>query len=628
LDAATALEERVRTQWFTELDAAHPHLLHQPMWNALRRYLASSFRRHGLQAIAYLDPRHETPDEYLNGLNTLLKKAIQQTQQIPEEHRAEAADAISNFLAVVGEHPDRVSYIAQLADGTFNYFSLTVDPEVAQQFREHLESLTLFLDTNFLFGVLDLHANSFVEVSIQILEAVRDHKLPFTLRYHAATREEFEVSLQYHGDKLRSSTWTQAMSRAAIRSSRAFSGIELKYHTRNAERPLDVTSFLKPYEHFDLLLREKGVDIYRAASKPERKQARADLLIDYEEFLAQKRKEKPAVSIDHDVTVIDTVLEIRERAIAGSSVKTGALLLTCDYTLYRFDQEYSRRNDRKACVLLPNVFMQMLRPYIPSSADFDRSFAETFAIPEFRIIGSGAAKAASRLMSLLASYRDMQEDTAVKLLSNDLLLDRLAPIEDDARFQELVEAEFIANNNMLMEEKAALERQLEQERQHRVKEQEDREHEQQIAAQLLEQERQQKIEALQTAEREQTERDALSRKLAEEREARRIADEERLKLEAQKQALEEQSAKQREQYGNAFWLAASVLLGVATFILLQNIRVELLDELTNPFVSRGLIGVSVFCLVLGAVRPKWRSALWGIGVVSIALLFLDRLLSV
>jgi phage terminase small subunit len=625
LDATNELEERVRNQWFAELAHLHPQLPHQSMWDALRRYLAFSFRRHGLQAVTYLDPKHTVSEESLNGLNSLLKKAVEQTKHIEPEARVDAADAISDFLAAVGEYPDRVTYIAQLADGTFNYFSLTVDPEVAQQFRENLERLVLFLDTNFLFGVLDLHANSFVEVSIQILEAVTKHKLPFTLRYHAATREEFEGAIQFHGDKLRSKSWSQAISRAATRNRRTLSGIELKYHSRNAESPIDVDSFLKPYEHFDVLLKDRGIDIYRATND-DRRQSRADLLAYYSDFLASRRKDKPTSLIDHDVTVVDTVLELRERA--SSTVKSGALLLTCDYTLYRFDQEMSRRTGRKGCVLLPNVFMQMLRPFIPSSADFDRSFAETFAIPEFRIIGSGAARATSRLMGILASYREVREETAVKLLSNDLLLDRLEPIEDDAKFQELVEAAIIDDNNMLMEEKAALERQIEEEKRQRLQEQNERLREREVAAHRLEQEQRQKREALETAERERLERDATSKQLEQVQEARRVADEEKRKLEAEKDDLAKQLSKQRERYGNAFWLGTSVLLGVATFILLQNIRVELLDELTNPFVSRGLIGVSVFCLVLGTVRPKWRSALWGIGVVSIALLFLDRLLSV
>lgn len=623
LNATNELEERVRNQWFAELDHSHPQLPHRPMWDALRLYLAFSFRRHGLQAITYLDPKHSVSEESLNGLNSLLRKAIEQTRHIESGHRVDATDAISDFLAAVGEYPDRVTYIAQLADGTFNYFSLTVDPEVAQQFRENLERLVLFFDTNFLFGVLDLHANSFVEVSIQILEAVTKHKLPFSLRYHAATREEFEGAIQFHGDKLRSKTWPQAISRAAARNRRALSGIEIKYHTRNAERPIDVESFLKPYEHFDVLLKDRGIDIYRAIND-DRQQSRADLLADYSDFLASRHKDKPISLIDHDVTVVDTVLELRERS--SSTVKSGALLLTCDYTLYKFDQEVSRRTGRKGCVLLPNVFMQMLRPFIPSSADFDRSFAETFAIPEFRIIGSGAAKAASRLMSILASYRDVREETAVKLLSNDLLLDRLEPIEDDAKFQELVEAAIIDDNNMLMEEKAALEQQIDLEKRQRLQEQTDRLREQEIAVDRLEQEQRQKREALETAERERLERNATSKQLEQERAARRISDEEKRKLEAEKEKLAQQLAKQRERYGDALWLATSILIAVAAFILLQTISIQLLDELTNPLISRGLIGLCLFCFVLGAGRPKWRNWLWGAGAFTIITLFVDRLL--
>ncbi|MBE2196389.1 MAG: hypothetical protein IAE83_19610 [Anaerolinea sp.] len=620
LDAATSLEDKVRNEWFAQLDLDHPQLGHEAMWRALRQYLALSFRRHGLQAVAYLDPRHETPDEYLNGLNSLLRKAVEQVKDIATEKRSEASDAISDFLAEVGQYPDRVAYIAQLADGTFNYFSLTVDPEVAHQFRENLERLTLFLDTNFLFGVLDLHANSFVEVSILILEAVSQHRLPFTLRYHAATRDEFVGAIQFHGDKLRSRTWSQAISRAANRSPRTLSGIELKYHMRNAQSPVDVDSFLKPYEHFDVLLKDKGVDIYRVASAGERSQQKADLLADYSDFLESRHKEKPASLIDHDVTVIDAVLELRERA--NSTVRAGALLLTCDYTLYRFDQEISRRTGRKGCVLLPNVFMQMLRPFIPSSTEFDRSFAETFAIPEFRIIGSGAARATSRLMSLLATYRDVQEETAVKLLSNDLLLDRLSPVEDDVEFQELVEAEIINQNNELMEEKAALERQIEESKRLRLREQEERNEEQQKSVERIKQEQRQKQEALETAERERLEREAIESRLQSERDARHTAEQEKQAAEATAAKL----AKKNQQYGNVLWIGASSLIGVLVFLGMQSVAIPFLDDVANPVTARLLLAVSAFCLLLGIGRAKWRAWLWGGAILSIVMLFIDRLL--
>ena len=89
------------------------------------------------------------------------------------------------------------------------------------------------------------------------------------------------------------------------------------------------------------------------------------------------------------------------------------------------------------------------------------AIAETFAIPEFRTIGSGATKVCSKMLGLLAAYKDFPEETAVRLLSNDLLIDNLQATQDDEKFQAQVESAIASENQVLLEEWAALSRRIE-----------------------------------------------------------------------------------------------------------------------------------------------------------------------
>ena len=154
-------------------------------WTALRAYLARAFRRHGIQAAALLDPTVDTPVEHEPNLSVILDEAIAETGK--EDPRGEIRATVAGFMAEVGTDADRTQYIAQLADGAFNFYTLEVPADLAEKLREQLHELTLFLDTNFLFGILDLHYNSQVEISHQLLRAVAEHKLPFKLRFHAET---------------------------------------------------------------------------------------------------------------------------------------------------------------------------------------------------------------------------------------------------------------------------------------------------------------------------------------------------------------------------------------------------------------------------------------------------------
>jgi len=553
LEAAQTLEDRVREEWFKELTAAFPDLLHKQMWNALRSYLAKSFRRHGIQAAALLDPSIETPIDYSVSLSSLLDDALKETFANDNKAVAQVRKAISHFFASIGESPDLATYIAQLADGAFSYFTLTVDPDTARIFRENLQPLTLFLDTNFLFAVLDLHSNPMVEVSNEVLRVVQQFGLPFSLCYHERTARELDSTIGYYGDRLRARHWSQQLSKAAANIP-YLSGIEAKYHQRNAVSPTDVEAFLRPYEHADVLLANKDISVSRSESS--RLKERADLLHEYSDFLNTRKKPKLDTIIDHDVTVLDAVRQ--RRSAAKSTLDAGALLLTCDYYLYRFDWEQSRAKGLRACVVLPNLFMQILRPFIPSNPDFDRSFAETFAIPEFRTVGSGAADAASRVLNLIAGYAAFPEETAVRLLSNDLLLDQLKDIRDDEEFQRQVELAIANENATLLEEMAALKQQLE--------------HQQEVAK----------------------------------------AEKEKATFEAHKERQARQEAEQTaDRYKCASALLISVFAAVAFFGGVHWLEWRWLLDHPNGYGLQALAGLFIFLLLLGLLYPKWRKSAWG-----------------
>ena len=187
---------------------------------------------------------------------------------------------------------------------------------------------------------------------------------------------------------------------------------------------------------------------------------RVELHHEYADFLKNHdRPEKPYDTIDHDVTVLDAVRQQRNNS--RSTLDAGALLVTCDYWLFRFDTDCSRRLGMPKSVLLPNVFWQVLRPYVPPDGDFDKAFAETFALPEFRAIGSDSSVACSKMLGILATYKNVPERTAARLLSNGMLLDKLSATTNDKEFTDLVETAFVEDNATLLEEKAALETQLE-----------------------------------------------------------------------------------------------------------------------------------------------------------------------
>lgn len=291
--------------------------------------------------------------------------------------------------------------------------------------------------------------------------------------YHEETLKEIQNVINSIGDRLRGRRLSQALSRAAIRDGR-LSNLELKYHQKNAQAPLDPEVFLSQYRYVQDILEEKGFTIYRV---PNRNAAldeeRHKLVAEYNDFLEQNRpnRPKPYSSINHDVAVWQTVRGLRKKA--SSPLEVGAFLLTADYSLYTFDWYRIRQQGEIGLVVLPNQFLQILRPFVSTTDDFDRRFVETFAIPEFRTLGNGYASVRSRVLSYLSTYADMTERTALRILANELLMQQLRDKHDESEeFKQLVEFAILRDYEQVLIDRDVLQRERE-ESARRAKEQEE-----------------------------------------------------------------------------------------------------------------------------------------------------------
>ncbi len=613
---AQKLEDRVRAAWFEQLEVSYPDLPIENAWKLLQAYLQRTFRRHGIQATALLDPTVDTPAEHEASLTAILRQAIDEHGFLDKKMQAKAEAAVSEFMAMLGRDPDRIKYITQLADAAFNFYTLEVPTDLSEHLRQQLHELTLFLDTNFLFGILDLHYSTQVQISHDLLQAINKHKLPFKLRFHTETQKEISKTISYYGDILRSRAWTHSLSRAAF-TSRNLSGIEQKFHERNAAGLIDVDEFLRPYEHFECLLAKKDIKIYRPHS--ERSDAQNDLFHEYREFLERNgRGDKPYETVMHDAKVLEETRNLRTNA--ASSLAAGALLISCDYFLYRFDWETSRKVRRRACVLLPNMFWQILRPFVPADQDFEKAFAETFALPEFRAIGSGGSRACSKMLQILATYKEVPEQTAMKMLANGLLLDRLRSEHDDAKFEEQVEQAFVDENRSLLEEKAALEQELKRQKA-RAENEAQRRKEDQAAYKAKAKELkkgvedvEQRLEAASRSlkEHEQAKNDAVEQAKAANKDA--AAAQKKAKEEADNKSKAEQKAFYMSMFaGFAFGVISVLVFLVLTHALPWSWLVS--HKNTIPL----QIGVSTTFMFssMGLFVGVWRKFCWGGGVLAL-----------
>lgn len=623
IEGARALEKRVRDEWIAEVYNRSPQLDAAKLWCILQEYLSMAFRRHGILAVELLDPEVRIAQDTSGSLSAALNKAI--SKHFSGEDAIQTREAMEAFFISVGANRARAEYISSLADAAFNYYSLAVAPEVSERLRGNLSKLTLFLDTNFLFGLLKLHVNSQVDVSAELVQSIKRFKLPFRLRYHEVTIREVSNTLHHFKEALRKKNWNQGISRAIV-SSGALSGVELGYHTRNASTPVTVDDFFAPFEHWRILLKDTSIDVYNVTSNADQLLNRATLEAEYTEYLKGVNREKPIDAIQHDMAILDTVRSLRSKA--RNTLEAGSLLVTCDYHLFKFDFEQSRQARAPHSTVLPSLLWQILRPFVSDHSEFDKAFAETFALPEFSLTRGGAKKAAARMASILAGYRDIPEETAVKMLTNDALIAELQTKRTDQEFEATVESALAKENAQLSEEKAALEKQLESAAQSQQRAAQNanatiKVHETTIADQervLAErhetiQAKDRTIDDLTAAktEKEKTANDALAKaaKSKEDLEKAQNAAAGLEKLLATERSRGERKAKQTG------ILVGALAVLVFELIICRVYPVTWILEHPNSYGLQVGVSIMIFCGILGAWVKPWRTWCWTVGAFGL-----------
>ena len=212
------------------------------------------------------------------------------------------------------------------------------------------------------------------------------------------------------------------------------------------------------------------------------------------------------------------------------------------------------------------------------------------------------------MLSLIAAYKDIPEETAAKLLSNDLLIDRLRATRDDEQFQAQVESAIASENQALIEERAALAKQLEALRSDKERVENELER--------------QKQESAQAQEKMQAKAKDITAKLNKMQAAR----------EAAEKATEIEVERRRGLEARALRTAkmASIIVAIFvsltfTFVVHYVWRWDWLLSHPNSYGLQGCLCLMVSFATVGLwVRP-WRKALWVTGVLGVLLVALQIL---
>lgn len=620
-------EDEVKTRWLTEVRQVSPELNPEVAWGALTAVLRRLFRRHGLQTLSLIGADVSAPEAEERSVRSDVREVCAAEAPLLDAEVLEAS--MLSFLQGARQDAVRASFIAHLADSTVSYYSLTVPPEVAARLRTKLMQLDVFLDTNVLFGLIGLAEPETTDAALELASIVKEYGLPLELRFHEETENELRGTFNNLAFHLRSRHWPPPVSRAAARLPNINTVTRL-YHERNGESAISADTFLRPYEHVDEIIRDRGAVQYRAPHDPQ-PEVLYDLQHEYQAYLEERGREKTYETVMHDVRLLHTVRRLR--VAAKSSLEARAIIVTNDMMLHLYETRKARTERRQPCTMLPRQLLQLLRPFVPATLDFDKSFAETFSAAAFRSIDGNAAAALGKLLELLAAYRDITEDTASAMLANDMILGKMQSAEDETELQVIVESALAAENASLQTERDSLAARLERSHQEvaskvQALEQAQRAFEEEKSR--LQEERDRISAAAQAAEQKAAARDEVLRSveasLEDERTARTVAEgnleEVRTTVSELAQQIES-DRKLRVERNNLLRTVGSValafLVASASELLLSRGLFPWLSTHQQSYGLRGATYLSLVFFFVGAARQDIRKTAWVIGVLPAVL---------
>jgi len=465
LEDAANLEQRVERHWRESVGSLITPELEPKAWRVLLEYAACVFRIHGSEAIDLLCKHVDEPSTADEG-NLKQLVDILQRDAIDEPARSDFIHAVSEFFTM--PDPETVEYIVQLADSTFNLMALAIDEETRQELKSKLPDLKIFVDTNILFSLLGTHDTPLAAAAIDLFDVIKRNELPFKLYCHSKTVDELTRTLDAAIERLTSRTWTQQVSRAVVSlpwQTFKLTGIEMRFHQLNAEQPTSPRAFSARFASPIALLGELGLQIYREpdiVEGSERMELRATIADQYKEFLQKspRRRKTHYEKLDHDARLWMVARNHQIPTNRRGTLFSGSFVLSSDLWFWRFDRQVLGKDySSKPIVVLPDALLQALRPFVGTSSRFDdAAFAKLFSAAEFRGAETESfADTAQRVAGYLASFADLSEETARRILTDSMLMRRIGQADESSdAFQDPIREAIVEHNELLIQQRDEL----------------------------------------------------------------------------------------------------------------------------------------------------------------------------
>ncbi|MCG8431234.1 MAG: hypothetical protein MJA29_08680 [Candidatus Omnitrophica bacterium] len=348
-------------------------------------------------------------------------------------------------------------YISRMLHARFCVEASGLSAEVIERLNSTITKqikFCIFVDTNFLFSLLELHENpsNAVASELQVLISQLKSNPRVELFIIPRTIEEVKTSITAAKYQLSGIPAGNNITSCALQI--GLSGMAEKFLVERLRRSgnLTVEDWFDPYlKDFVPIARGKGIELFN--EKTDTYSMRQDVIDDimsvmkYEENLSEGRR-KSYEKVTHDMVLWHFVNDKRP-AYVESPLDAQHWILTVDYRLIGFD-EYKQKGGAKVPLCLhPTSLIQLLQFWVPRSKEFEEAILGSLRLPFlFQEFDVEAERISLKILKGLGRFdgcNDIPGEVITRVILNEGLRSRL-------KFEESQEKEVALIRDVLLEQ--------------------------------------------------------------------------------------------------------------------------------------------------------------------------------
>jgi len=447
-------EQRIIDQWLEEIERKYSgldqddlKLLEEDLWI----YLTKIFARHGAECATLIYAGQEEAKRFIAELKDDIFTFL--PGRSPGLHKIRIIE-LPNFFK--NASAERKRYIAQFLDSTFIIHMLHIDKNCSALIQKQFKDYRLYLDTNFVYRLLGLQGSVLQKAAERAVKLAQ--RLNFILIVSTRTIGEWDDSIKWATKRLKEHPLPRSFAKigAEYTTEEDFTTAYWHEYTKSG---ISIDDFFAIYQRIEDLLKEYNIKISNALCDRIKKDPELQKETDKVNWASFHYKSEKVA--EHDAFHRLLILRLRGKTPPKRFSDAKVWFLTCDTSLSVYDRSARKGSTGVPFCILSNQWIQIMRPLLPRTLDFDKTFADLLISPYFKTYGHLPSDVTQKILGRVAQFKYHSPELAVKILTDRHLTEQLNQTEGEGKAIELIDNATAKAAEEFREERDRLKKQLE-----------------------------------------------------------------------------------------------------------------------------------------------------------------------